>query len=70
MWMKNARLKCDLCGKFMGWNNYYVWSPYGNTCMEEPPDEEHAHKECYEAQKDGGLLIRNTSYIKPQLITI
>ena len=46
----NDKLKCDICGKLMSWKtSYYVWSPYGNSNDIEPPEEEHAHKKCYEA---------------------
>lgn len=67
MWTRNNRLRCDICGKLMSWNNYYSWTPFGNSTMTEPPEDEHAHKECFESQEDGGSLIINTSWIKPSL---
>ena len=60
----NDKLKCDICGKLMSWKtSYYVWSPYGNSNDIEPPEEEHAHKKCYEAYDIS--LIQRTSWIKP-----
>lgn len=63
----NCRLKCDLCGKLMSWNDsYYTWTPYGSYNTIEPPDEEHAHKNCYEKWNIG--LIERTSWIKPYFV--
>lgn len=63
----NFKLKCDLCGKLMSWNDsYYTWTPYGSSNAIEPPDEEHAHKKCYEKHDIG--LTERTSWIKPYFI--
>lgn len=68
MFTKNWRLKCDICGKLMSYNDsYYTWTPYGSSNALEPPDEEHAHEKCY--HKDNlDELIERTSYIKPYFV--
>ena len=60
----NNKLKCDICGKLMSWKtSYYVWTPYGTSNAIEPPEEEHAHKKCYDGYNIS--LIQRTSWIKP-----
>ena len=50
--------RCDICNKFMNpENGFYVWTPYGNSTMLEPPEREYAHIECYENLKEKGVLI-------------
>ena len=61
--------RCDICNKFMNpENGFYVWTPYGNSTMLEPPEREYAHIECYEnlKEKDRDLIIQ-TSWIKPSI---
>ena len=48
-------------------DSYYVWTPYGLSNAVEPPDEEHAHKECYESDKWKNLITK-TSYMKPYFV--
>lgn len=59
--------KCIICGRYMAMGKgYYKWTPYGNSLMEEPPDEEYVHISCYEnlPQKSKNLIIK-TSWRKP-----
>ena len=66
-WTKNDRLRCDECGKLMKFNEpRYQWAPYGQCNDLEPPDDEHAHKKCYESLPTNRKeLIKKISYIKP-----
>lgn len=41
------------------------WIPYGSTNDLEPPDEEFAHLECWEAHKDQQPLIKHVSWCQP-----
>jgi len=65
--MNNYTFNCTICGRFISYRkSYYVWTPYGSSNSIEPPDEEYAHKECYEKQDIS--LIERTSWIKPYYI--
>jgi hypothetical protein len=64
---KNYKLKCDICGRIMSWKtSYYVWTPYGNSNDIEPPEEEHAHKKCFDNYDIA--LIQRTSWIPPYFV--
>lgn len=64
---KNFKLKCDICGRLMSFRkSYYTWTPYGSSNDIDPPEEEHAHKNCYE--KYDIPLIERTSWIKPYFV--
>lgn len=54
----------------MGWNEpRYEWAPYGDYLDTDPPENEHAHKDCYENYDEKHKeLIYRTSYIKPYLV--
>lgn len=63
---KNGVLKCDICGKFIGWKTHYTWTYYGNANDYEPPDPNHAHLDCYNKQTDNEKqLTYRSSWLKP-----
>lgn len=63
---KNTRIRCDLCGKFVPFNEYYTWTEYGYCYSEEPPDPNHAHVKCFEnIDEDYRNLINRISWCKP-----
>ena len=65
---KNNRFKCDICGKFMGYEAHYTWTYFGNCTMLEPPDPMEAHIECYEGMSDKDrALTESVSWIKPYI---
>ena len=66
---KNGTLRCEQCGKFMSWSKpYYVYTPYGSYRDQEPPDDCHIHKKCYENLSDSSKKYLNVSWQKPLLI--
>ena len=67
-WTKNNRIRCDICGKLMGYHEWYTWTPYG-SCMDlEPPDSQEAHVRCYEGMTEAERhLTERISWIKPYI---
>ena len=63
------RDRCDLCGRFMSYVDLaeaVMWTPYGGYLDLEPPDEEYAHRHCWdEATEETRVLIRYTAWRKP-----
>jgi len=45
---KNGRLKCDICGCFIGENDKVAvtYVPFGNILDEDPPEAEHDCGKC------------------------
>jgi hypothetical protein len=66
---KNFRLRCDICGRFIGFDSpRYSWTPYGGSQDLEPPEDEHSHKKCFEDNEEKWKnLIIKTSWVKPYL---
>jgi len=68
MFTKNGKIKCDICGKFIGYKSHYDWTHYGSLLDLEPPDPNHAHIECYENQSEHEKqLTERTSWLKPRI---
>jgi len=43
--------RCYMCGKFISYADLEIairWTPFGSSLDEEPPDEEYAHKGCWD----------------------
>ena len=60
--------KCHECGKFMS-NDGICYTPYGNSTMIEPPDEEYICKKCWNGMSNERKeLIYRISWHKPMLI--
>lgn len=60
--------RCSICGKFFSYHeDFYIWTPYGSCVDLEPPEEERAHRKCFE-NYNGKELIHTTSWLKPTLL--
>jgi hypothetical protein len=63
--------RCALCNKFMSWKDMdegVRWSPYGDGCVFEPPEEEYAHLRCWDAaSQDRRDLIKAISWSGPHI---
>ena len=63
---------CYFCGKFIGYKdfekNVITWTPYGGYYDDEPPDEEFAHKACWEKQEENRKdLVKRVAWIPPSI---
>jgi hypothetical protein len=60
-------MHCSDCGRFCSYLTAYIYTPYGNCTMMEPPDEEFICGQCYNSLDERGMeLLYNTSWLKPQ----
>jgi hypothetical protein len=60
---------CHLCNRFMSWKDMdegVSWSPCGTTYDLDPPEEEYAHRSCWDgAGEERRALIRKISWCGP-----
>ena len=60
-------MHCSYCGKYCSYSTAYIYTPFGNCTMTEPPDEEFICGKCYDSLDKKRLQSLNyTSWIKPQ----
>ena len=63
---RNGRICCDICGRFVPYREYYIWTNYGGCQDLEPPDPQHSHVKCFESlPEDRKQLIIRTTWHKP-----
>jgi len=60
-------INCVFCGRFISFDNFVSWVPYGDCTMSEPPDEEFACLSCWEACDYKGLVDR-VAWCKPHIV--
>lgn len=61
--------KCCNCGRFIGYDNYVVSTPYGGPTDLDPPDEEYECLKCWDDQEEEWReLTYRISYTKPIVV--
>ena len=57
-------IRCSYCGKFIGYNGYWSYTPFGSCADLEPPDPVDICQRCYNKIDEQGFeLIKKVSWI-------